>query len=41
LKATEFERFLSLLYNYKLMSIAEFNKNKGKETIEINSLSKV
>jgi len=29
----EVERFLSNLYNYKLMSIEEFNKNSGKEII--------
>jgi hypothetical protein len=40
LKVTEVERFLSSLYNYKLMSIEEFYKNEGKEIIEITNLSK-
>ncbi len=34
------ERFLSLLYNYKLLSIKEFYKNEGKEIIEITNLLK-
>jgi hypothetical protein len=37
----EVDRFLSSLYDYKLMSVEEFYKHEGKETIEINSLSKV
>lgn len=35
------EQFLSSLYNFKLKSLEEFYKNEGKETIEINILSKV
>ncbi len=35
IKVIEVERFLSLLYNYKLKSIEEFYKNEGKESIEI------
>jgi hypothetical protein len=35
---TDVERFLSSLYNYKLMSIEEFYQKSGKELIEISSL---
>lgn len=37
LKVTEVERFLSLLYNYKLKTIEEFYKNEGQEIIEITN----
>ncbi|CAF3909211.1 unnamed protein product [Adineta steineri] len=38
--ATEVEAFLSSLYNYKVLSNEEFQKNLGKERIEIHIPSK-